>query len=154
MSQYKHHLDLLKTTRGNVARLLNGLSVDQLNHIPEGFNNNLIWNLGHIVVTQQLLCYALSGLPTVIDKEKVSAYRKGSKPEGPVDALTVDTFKEQLETLVTQFEEDLERKIFKEYKVYTTSYGATLSNLEDAVVFNNMHEAMHLGTMIALKKLV
>ncbi len=24
---------------------------------PPNFNNNLIWNIGHILVTQQLLCY-------------------------------------------------------------------------------------------------
>ena len=37
--------------------LVNSLSVDQLNKIPEGFNNNIAWNFGHIVITTQALCY-------------------------------------------------------------------------------------------------
>ena len=28
-------------------------NLEQLNTIPKGFNNNLIWNLGHIMVVQQ-----------------------------------------------------------------------------------------------------
>jgi hypothetical protein len=29
-----------------------------------------------------------------------------------------------------------------------------LSSVEDGIIFNNMHEAMHFGFMIALKKMV
>jgi len=37
--------------------MITPFSLEQLNKIPEGFNNNLIWNIAHCVVTQQLLCY-------------------------------------------------------------------------------------------------
>jgi len=37
-------------------------TLEQLNKIPEGFSNNLIWNIGHIIVTQQVLIYKLSNL--------------------------------------------------------------------------------------------
>ena len=57
---HAHHLNLLKATRSNIAKLVEGLSIEQLNHIPEGFNNNLAWNIGHILVTQELLIYRLS----------------------------------------------------------------------------------------------
>jgi hypothetical protein len=43
-----------------VSKFLSGYNLDQLNTIPEGFNNNLIWNIGHIIVSQQLLVYKLS----------------------------------------------------------------------------------------------
>jgi hypothetical protein len=35
-------------------------TLEQLNKIPEGYNNNLIWNIAHVVVVQQMLVYKLS----------------------------------------------------------------------------------------------
>ncbi|WP_407635809.1 DinB family protein [Solitalea canadensis] len=37
-------------------------TIDQLNKVPAGFNNNLIWNIGHEIVAQQALIYKSSGL--------------------------------------------------------------------------------------------
>jgi hypothetical protein len=51
-----------------------GIYFDQLNTIPEGYSNNLIWNIAHIVV-QQMLVYKLSGLPMMISDEMVK-YKK------------------------------------------------------------------------------
>jgi hypothetical protein len=39
--------------------------------IPEGYSNNLIWNIAHIIVVQQMLVYKLSGLPMMISDEMV-----------------------------------------------------------------------------------
>ena len=39
-------------TRANAIAAIEGLSNEQLNEIPEGFSNNIAWNLGHILVTQ------------------------------------------------------------------------------------------------------
>ncbi|MCZ0211646.1 DinB family protein, partial [Streptomyces sp. UMAF16] len=44
------------------------LSVVQLNTIPNGFNNNIIWNFGHLIAAQQGLCYIRSGLKPVVDE--------------------------------------------------------------------------------------
>ncbi|MDN3670045.1 DinB family protein [Echinicola jeungdonensis] len=68
-------------TRKNFINLISDLDIDQLNQIPEGYNNNIIWNFGHIIVTQQLLCNKFSGLPLLIDEDILDAFRKGSKPE-------------------------------------------------------------------------
>ena len=54
--------------------------------------------------------------------------------------------------LADKMEDDYANGIFKEYKEYATSFNATLSCIDDAILFNNMHETMHLGFMIALKK--
>ncbi|MDB9932132.1 hypothetical protein OAD28_05360 [Flavobacteriales bacterium] len=51
-------------------------------------------------------------------------------------------------------EEDLNTEMFKEFKEYTTSYNVTLSNIDDAVKFNNVHEGLHLGYAMALRKMV
>lgn len=134
--------------------LMEGLSIEQLNAIPKGFRNNLIWNFGHIIVTQQLLCYSLAGQKPVVEKTLIEAYRKGTAPDGFVDAVAYQELQHLSESTLTQFEADYAQGIFQSFKLYPTSYGVELSRIEEAFQFNLAHEAMHLGTMMALKKLV
>jgi len=148
----KNHFQLLQSTRNNVLRLVENLDLDTLNKIPDGYNNNLAWNLGHLVATQQLLCYGLSGTPMLLENDFISKYRKGSKPEGSIDQTALDFIKNQLIVLVDKTEEDLANGVFQKFKEYPTSYGVVLNSVEEAIIFNNLHEAMHLGYIIALKK--
>ena len=53
----------IQQTRTHILSVLNELSLEQLNKIPAGFNNNIAWNLGHLVAAQQGVCYVRSGLP-------------------------------------------------------------------------------------------
>ena len=55
-----------KNSRKALSHFLDVISLEQLNKIPVGFNNNIIWNITHIVVVQQMLAYKLSGLPMLI----------------------------------------------------------------------------------------
>ncbi|MFK7978627.1 MAG: DinB family protein [Saprospiraceae bacterium] len=148
----QQQLDILKATRANILKQMEGVSLAQLNEIPDGFNNNLIWNAGHVAVTQQLLCYAMSGLEVKLPKEVIAVYRKGAKPESAITQAEVDQIKVWLTTSIDWLATDLKAGIFETYKEYATSYGFTLTSIADAVSFNNVHEGMHLGYMIALKK--
>jgi len=44
-----------ETSRGLYQSFLDNYSIEQLNTIPEGMSNNLIWNIGHTIVSQQKL---------------------------------------------------------------------------------------------------
>lgn len=148
----KTQINILKATRQNILKAIDGLSLEALNTIPKGFNNNIIWNATHVVVTQQLLCYKLSGNKMRVSDEIVSAYKKGSTPTGPVSAEHVAQTIAWLSESIDWLEEDLDSEIFTAYKPYPTSFGFTLSSIEDAVTFNNVHEGMHLGWIGAIKK--
>lgn len=145
-------LTVLETTRKNILSLADAYTEKQLNTIPEGFNNNLIWNMGHILVTQQLLCYRLSGVDCYTSNEVIDAFRKGSKPTKEVDSRLINEIKTSLQEMVSKTKKDVDAGVFKEFKTYKTSYGVTLASFEDALYFNNVHEGMHLGFMLALKK--
>jgi len=54
-------IDGIRRTRTYLLDFIKDLSVEQLNEIPGRLNNNIIWNLGHTLVTQQHLCYIRSG---------------------------------------------------------------------------------------------
>jgi len=147
-------LSILRATRANILKLLQDYSLDQVNDIPAGFNNNLAWNAGHCLVTQKLLTYGLSGHDTGLSAEMVAAYRKGSKPMGPISADAWAEILEGLSTSPDQMEKDLAELSWEEHKPYTTSYGVTISHVRKGLCFNSTHEGMHLGTMMAIAKMV
>jgi len=137
-----------------LKRFLAETSLADLNKVPEGFSNNIIWNIAHILVTQQLLIYKLSGLPMHVSEEMVSKYRNKTKPEGDVTQNEVDEINDLLESLLLQTEKDIAADIFKTYTEYTVSLGTTLTNVQEAIEFNNFHEGIHLGYILALRKAI
>jgi hypothetical protein len=152
MQDISTEIKIMKVTRQNVMNLIKTYSLEQLNRIPEGFGNNLLWNFGHIIVTQQLLCNGLSNLPMYTNNEMVASYRKGSKPELKINKGELTEMIELAQQNIERLESDYAQGRFQEYKTYTTSYNLTLTNIEEAIQFNNVHEAMHFGTCLAIKK--
>jgi formate dehydrogenase maturation protein FdhE len=146
--------EITRTSRKIVSQFLDSYPLKQLNNIPEGFKNNLIWNIAHIVVTQQLLVYKFSGLPMLVSDELVQKYMKGTKPELDATQAEVDEIKALLTKTIDQTKEDCDNGIFKNYQEYPTSTGFVLRNVEDAMVFNNFHEGLHIGIMMSLRKFV
>jgi len=145
-------LDISLKNRMLLKAFIDNYSLEQLNKIPKGFSNNIIWNIAHTIVTQQLLIYNLSGLPMIIDDEMVNAYRKGTKVERDLTQKEVNTIKGLLFSTIEQTKEDYKNKVFKNYNEYTVSTKSTLTNIEEAIRFNNFHEGIHLGYILALKK--
>ncbi len=147
-------IEILKKSRLLILKVIENLSIEQLNKIPEGFNNNIAWNIAHLMVTQQLLCYKLSGLNCLISNEMIGKFQKGTSPNQFISMEEFSTIKELFLQLPNTFEEDFLQGIFKNYTNYTTSVDVTLSSLSDAVIFNLLHEGIHLGIILQLKKLV
>lgn len=146
--------DITRTSRKMIAPFLENYTLEQLNTIPDGFSNNLIWNIAHIVVTQQLLVYKLSGLSANVSDEMIEKYRKGTKPEHIVTQTEVDEIKSLLFTTIDQTELDFENKIFNNFDEYPTSTGFVLKSAKEAMIFNNFHEGLHLGILMSIRKFV
>ena len=145
-------LEITTTSRKILSQYLDNHTLEQLNTIPAGFNNNLIWNIAHVMITQQVLVYRLSGLPLLISDEMVAKYRKGTKPELDATQAEVDEIQSLLMSIIEQTKTDFNNKIFKNFQEYPTSTGFTLKNAEDAIAFNNFHEGIHLGVIMSIKK--
>lgn len=145
---------ITRTSREIYAKILDGYSLEQLNRIPEGWSNNLMWHIGHIMVSQQILVYKGSGLQTALSDSVVAMYMRGTKPERDVTQSEVDEMKSLLFSTVQKTEEDYRNGIFTTYTQRKSELGFDLSTTEDAIVFNNYHEGIHLGMVLRLKKLV
>lgn len=147
-------LDVTLKNRKILYHFLDTLSLEKLNKIPEGFNNNIFWNIKHIVVVQQMLVYGLSRLPLGISSEEVEGYKKGTKPVKDVTQTEVAICKKQLFSLIEKTQEDLTNNLFKEYTEYTVTTKTVLQSAIDAMEFNNFHEGIHLGYVMALMRVI
>lgn len=145
-------LKILKNHREILLSLVNNLNQQQLCVIPNGFTNNIIWNLGHILVTQQLLSYGLSNRPFTIDKELIDKYRKGTKPFTDVSSEEIKKIKSLFIQTINIFEKEYQAKKFDNFTQYQTSMGLVLNSIEDSIPFIAYHEGIHFGIILSLKK--
>lgn len=147
-------LDITLQNRKTFYKILTETPREQLLKIPQGFNNNIWWNIAHVVVTQQLLVYKMSNLQMRVEENLVDKFRKGTKPDGTATDEEIKIIANYLISTVQWTKEDLEHGLFKEFNTYTSSANVTLSNVQDALAFNVFHEGIHLGAILALKKVV
>lgn len=149
----KNLIKMLKAERQLILRVIENLSDEQFLKIPAGRNNNIIWNLGHIIVTQQVLHYTLSRLELKIPKEMASMFRTGTNPGLWKETPNITELKSHLIEIPDKFLEDYENGLFKEFRPYKTSTGVELNSFEDSVAFNFFHEGAHTGIILGLVKM-
>jgi hypothetical protein len=150
----KTQFNVLKTSRAITLKELEGLTLEQIHKIPEGFKNNIAWNVAHLVVTQQLLHYKMANLNCLCPDDLIENYKKGTAPTETFSEEEWEEIKELLMGLPDTLEEDYNAGIFQDYASYPTSTGFVLDSIETAITFNNFHEGMHYGIIRAIKKFV
>ncbi|QDP85940.1 DinB family protein [Chryseobacterium sp. SNU WT5] len=149
-----YHFQAHRAVRQNLLEVLQNTSKRDLLLIPDGFNNNIYWNIAHTVATQQLLHYYLSGNPFRIDKYWIETYKKGTLPVLDVPQSEMEDLAFLLTETSKILMKDFDADFFTDYTSYTTSFGLDLKNIQDAIIFNNMHETQHLGYAMAQKRAI
>ena len=147
-------IEIIRKTRSFLLDHLKDLTTEQLNKIPEGFNNNIIWNLGHLVAAQQGVCYIRAGLAPRLDEGFINAFNSGPNQGEPLSEAEIETIKSLLFTTLDQLEDDYSSGVFGSYTAWTVRYGVEFTNIDDAITFLPFHEGLHSGFVTALKKLV
>lgn len=152
----EHTFKFIIQTRKTFIQLIDGLSIEELNEIPTGFNNNIIWNFGHIVVATQGLCYLRSGISTDLSRVKyLHAYTKGSKPTYTVSQDEVDDLKVLAIETIRQLEQDYNAGIFKEITPFSTdTYKEMMSTIEEVILLTAGHDNLHFGYAIAQNRII
>lgn len=147
-----YHFANHRQVRKNLLDLLQNTSEKDLLTIPDGFNNNIYWNIAHCIAQQQLLCYYLSGNQFRIDKYWVETYKKGTFANVDVKQSEMEDLAYLLIETSKILMKDFDNDFFPDYTPYSTSFGIDLKNIQDAIVFNNMHESLHYGYILSQKR--
>jgi hypothetical protein len=150
-----HTLNLIHRNRRKVLEIVDGLSPEQMTKIPAGFRNHMLWNVGHLAVALQNLCYKMSGLPVLLPADAGALFGKGTAPtEWGSAAPDPETVKAWLLPGIEALERDIARGLFTTYTPYETSMGNVLTSLPEALDHVLWHEGLHFGTLLAMRKLV
>ena len=141
-----------KRSREIITEIFLSYSDEELIKIPNGFNNNLLWNIGHILTVNQKLIYKATKTPIIIPEELYKRYDTGTVPTIEEDAKNILLIRELLPFSFEQSILDYENSKLGSFNALTTGTGFHLSSIEDAFSFNNYHEALHIGLMLNVKK--
>ncbi|HEX9503499.1 MAG TPA: DinB family protein [Patescibacteria group bacterium] len=144
----------IRETRSFLLEQLKDLTTEQFNRTAEGFNNNIIWNLGHMIAVQQGICYKRAGLPTLISDDFWQRFKSGSKPKGIISDDEIVSIKQLLIITLDQLETDYNKQVFGNYTTWVTRNGVELVSIDDGIKFLSFHEGLHSGVIMAIKRLV
>lgn len=149
----KAAVDILIGTRGRMAKQLEEISAEQWFIQPEGFANNIAWNVGHLVMAQQGLCYGRLGLAIPFGRDNMKQYRAmfggGTSPadwsEHPDATELLRLFVE----LPKQMEEDVNSGLFENLTMPEPVDGRfpPPETTMHGLIYNQHHEGLHVGTI-------
>ena len=152
MNNLQSTFKTIHSIRRSIAYLMSRMTVEQLNKIPDGYRNNIVWNAAHIISVQQLLVNRKTKAADTEKPDIIDPYRPGTKPESDVSAEFISYVQERLIASSLQMEEDYRNDKFLEYIPYETRTKIQLDSAEDAINFELFHEGLHLGYIFCLMK--
>lgn len=130
--------------RTKMRELLKGLSHEEAMTVPPGHRTSILWNIGHALVTQQLLTYLRSGLKPRIELDLMDHYAKGTDGSG-ARAADIPVIEESLLRTAFVLQDDVAAGRFSTYEGVHTSLDVHVGTIQEALAFNNVHEGLHLG---------
>lgn len=142
----------LAEIRNHFLNYLHDYDLKRLTYIPMGFKNHIFWNIAHALVTQQLMTYYLSDNEMLVDNDWVMRFKKGTFGDQNVTEEEVRKLIKLLQSTQISLRKDYNSEKLSYYRSYETSFGINLETIEDAIRFNNLHESLHLGYVMALSK--
>lgn len=150
----KFEFEVLNAIRNKFLKLMDEHSEEQLFVVPAGFNNNILWQIGHSVVSHQRLLYLRSGLEMNVSESYVHNFKIGTSPAMWTKDVSISEVRDSLFSTIRQFQKDWEAGIFVDYEEIQTSFGISLTNSHEAFAFSNVHESLHYGNAFAISRVV
>ncbi len=145
-------LKTLQACRGFFQKAVNDLSEEQLLEVPDGSNNNVLWNMGHIVYSNCGMTYRRCGLDMPIPEAYIDLFKAGSSPSDWADAPPVKEVVDHFNTGTAKICEDYRAGVFKDFEAFELMPGYKIESIEDVLAFNIFHESVHIGITSKLIK--
>ncbi|TKC19216.1 DinB family protein [Robertmurraya kyonggiensis] len=139
----------LETYRSELIDVAQTVTAEEAEIIPNGFNNNIRWNLGHIYLDQYLWIQAVTKEKVNVPAEFQSWFGYGTSPsdftkETPVLEELIVLLEQQPDDIKSVYGDRLEEKLVP------TEMG--MHTIEQVLIRTIFHEGMHLQAILDIKK--
>lgn len=147
-------LKLFQFWRNVAIKTIEKSSVEQAAINPDGFNNNIHWNSGHIVANMDEKLHVYVGQDRELDERYYDAFLNGTSPnqwqnkDVPSFHEVVQNLKKQEQTIQSNFEKIRNEPLTADFR--------GIESGEELLQFLVVHESLHIGVIkgiqYALKK--
>lgn len=144
----------LDDIRNLTIKAVEELSEGALDCVPEGFNNNVRWNLGHIYVVQEKFAFHFAGEPLQLPENFDRLFAKGTKPADWNETLpSLEILLEMLAEQPKRIQETFLHRFDEQVKTpFTTGSGILLNTIGEFLTVTLYHEGMHFHSISVLKR--
>lgn len=145
----KQLLLLLSFWRQYTLNVIEDITEDEADHIPDGFSNNLRWNIGHILVSSAGLLLPRLGADIPYPSVYLEQFNRGTSPKEWTSApSSLATLKEELKAQPELLKAHLHGRLDEPL---TESF-IELDTIGGLVGFAINHEMLHAGVIMGMKK--
>ncbi|WP_044642487.1 DinB family protein [Risungbinella massiliensis] len=145
----------LEMYRYSLGIAISDVTEEEANIIPKGFNNNIRWNVGHVLVSTDAMILTMAGFPSTLPEEWGQYFMRGTSPqnftdETPTLAELQEASQEQMRKLRALVEGKLDTPLANPFELPKT----TIYTSGDGLTFCMFHEGLHMGQIQGIRKLV
>lgn len=138
-------------TRSSFLKNIEGITAEQASVQPKGFNNNIHWNIGHVLTVTEQFMMGFPKKSNHLPANYIELFGNGTRPsEWTGDVPSIDVLRDQLKAQLGRLKEVpatmLDEKLKKPFLGLET-----FGELANMALF---HEAYHLGQIHAMRKLL
>jgi hypothetical protein len=139
-----NYLELLEKKRTVLLKKTAHLTADQYNLVPRGFNNNIIWNMGHALIVSESLLYSNTPLEIPIHEFDIEGFKRGTKPGLAINDHGIALIRQSLSDTVPLFRKLLEETESTHSRLQQSDPLHTLVS-DESLRFMLFHEDMHFA---------
>lgn len=137
--------------RSRLLKLVEECSINKRSIVPEHFNNNLHWQIGHVLVMTEQLVFGLINQNSALPVHYSKFFRSGTRPtdweeDAPDWDLLVIQLKEQPDRIQERFQNKLDLPVKENF--------LKAECIEEVIISSVLHEVNHIGNISTMLKLL
>jgi len=140
--------------RRYVLSITGELNEEEVRAIPEGAVNSILWNLGHVITDEVNMLYTPSGLASPLPDGFHGWFDPESSPRDWEPGPDVAAVRQEMQAQARRVQADYGKGRFAEFEAYSLSETYRLESAEEGIEYCALHEAMHIGVIITLIRMV
>ncbi|GGA70025.1 DinB family protein [Ornithinibacillus halotolerans] len=143
----------MKFIRYRTIAQLDATTEEIADEIPTGFNNNLRWNFGHVIISQENIITYFLGEKGILPDSYTTLFNRGTTPrdwnqEVPTLTALRKALEEQYDRMVALCSGKVS-ELGANPLIFGPEY--QFKTLGEAIGFTNFHESVHQGNINSLK---